>query len=244
MRFVLTKREILATAGCVLVLLMTVGAVGRRGKQHSRLYICQKKLRIIERAQAAYWEERGGLILMEYGENNWTQVIDCYAGEREGILLCPEVESYSGSSTCYGTATETWCFNFGFEEPTYGSYGINGWLLEDVYGWFGGDERFYENPYSIEKPALTPTFADSFWLESWSMDVDEMAKSLAELREPSALPHAEGYFMKRFCVDRHELAVNVVFADGHVERIGIVDLWTLQWNRNFEPRYDMELPEN
>jgi len=55
-------------------------------------------------------------------------------------------------------------------------------------------------------------------------------------------PHAEGYFMGRFCIDRHKKAVNIGFVDSSVERVYLEELWTLKWHQHFKPNYDVSLP--
>lgn len=54
-------------------------------------------------------------------------------------------------------------------------------------------------------------------------------------------PHAEGYFMGRFCVDRHKKAINVGFVDSRVQRAYLEELWTLKWHRQFKPNYDVSI---
>jgi prepilin-type processing-associated H-X9-DG protein len=54
-----------------------------------------------------------------------------------------------------------------------------------------------------------------------------------------AAPRAPGKFMSRnaemahFCVDRHDMAINAVFADGHTEKLGLRRLWYLAWHRGW-----------
>ena len=45
----------------------------------------------------------------------------------------------------------------------------------------------------------------------------------------------------QYCLDRHAMAVNLVFLDGHAERIPLNDLWQLKWSEAFVPR-DVVLP--
>jgi prepilin-type processing-associated H-X9-DG protein len=40
--------------------------------------------------------------------------------------------------------------------------------------------------------------------------------------------------MKRFCLARHEGAVNVTFLDFSLRKIGVKELWTLKWHREFD----------
>jgi prepilin-type processing-associated H-X9-DG protein len=38
-----------------------------------------------------------------------------------------------------------------------------------------------------------------------------------------------------FCIPRHGRAINVVFVDGHARRVGLAELWQLQWNAGWVP---------
>jgi hypothetical protein len=40
--------------------------------------------------------------------------------------------------------------------------------------------------------------------------------------------------MSCFCVNRHEASVNVLFIDFSVRKIGLKELWTLKWHRNYD----------
>jgi prepilin-type processing-associated H-X9-DG protein len=47
--------------------------------------------------------------------------------------------------------------------------------------------------------------------------------------------------LRLFCLDRHERAVNLVFLDGHAERVPLAQLWKLKWNNHFVAR-DVVIP--
>jgi hypothetical protein len=40
--------------------------------------------------------------------------------------------------------------------------------------------------------------------------------------------------MTWFCTDRHEGYINGIFLDFSVRKIGLKELWTLKWHRNFD----------
>jgi len=40
--------------------------------------------------------------------------------------------------------------------------------------------------------------------------------------------------MKGFCINRHDAAINGMFQDWSVCRIGLKELWTLKWNPSFD----------
>ena len=51
---------------------------------------------------------------------------------------------------------------------------------------------------------------------------------------PSLYYHDYGYnMMSRFCIARHNKAINVGFLDGHVTTVPLRQLWTLMWHQNW-----------
>jgi hypothetical protein len=54
-------------------------------------------------------------------------------------------------------------------------------------------------------------------------------------------PEYDGMFdvgvdeMTRYCLNRHNMAINGVFLDLTVRRIHLKELWTLKWHRTFAP---------
>ena len=42
------------------------------------------------------------------------------------------------------------------------------------------------------------------------------------------------YDMARFCLDRHNRAINASFADGSAHLVKLTGLWDLQWHRRFQ----------
>jgi len=70
------------------------------------------------------------------------------------------------------------------------------------------------------------------WVGSWPFDFDAVPDDVTgEIGYPG-YPHAEGYFMGRFCIDRHKKAINIGFVSSSVERVYLEELWTLKWHMN------------
>jgi prepilin-type processing-associated H-X9-DG protein len=40
--------------------------------------------------------------------------------------------------------------------------------------------------------------------------------------------------MVRYCINRHNGFVNSLFCDWSVRKVGLKELWTLKWHRNFD----------
>ena len=52
-----------------------------------------------------------------------------------------------------------------------------------------------------------------------------------------------GFALSDFILlDRHRRAVNILFKDGRVERVGLEEVCRYQWHREFTPVSTLELP--
>jgi len=40
--------------------------------------------------------------------------------------------------------------------------------------------------------------------------------------------------MQRYCIDRHEGTNNAVMVDFSIRKVGLKELWTLKWHRQFD----------
>jgi len=78
--------------------------------------------------------------------------------------------------------------------------------------------------------ANVPAFIDSWWWCAWPKDFD---RPPASEDDRTAFPCGCRDSMHRFCMDRHGGAVNAVFLDGAARRIGLKELWTLKWHRQY-----------
>lgn len=157
----------------------------------------------------------------------------------EGVMkvtFCPVTKRQDiPDSSFYGSAYTSWRFMGG-----EGSYGLNLWLLPDdpIYAPEFPAGNFFMK-YSDAQQRV-PLLGDSVWVGSWPFANDTVPDDLTG--EVGSYPHGEGYFMWRFCIDRHKKATNIGFVDSHVNRIYLKDLWIQKWHRNFIPNDDISIP--
>ncbi len=157
----------------------------------------------------------------------------------EGVMkvaFCPVAKRQDRPETSfYGSAYTMWRFMGG-----EGGYGLNLWLLPDdpIYAPDFPKTNFYMK-YSDAQQRV-PLLGDSVWVGSWPFENDTVPDDLTG--EVGSYPHGEGYFMWRFCVDRHKKAINIGFVDSHVDRIYLQDLWIQKWHQNFKPNDDVTIP--
>jgi prepilin-type processing-associated H-X9-DG protein len=58
---------------------------------------------------------------------------------------------------------------------------------------------------------------------------------------PSDLQAPVGGGIAEHCMDRHQMAVNIAFLDGHAEHVALAGLWNLKWSETYSP-HDAVVP--
>jgi prepilin-type N-terminal cleavage/methylation domain-containing protein/prepilin-type processing-associated H-X9-DG protein len=122
------------------------------------------------------------------------------------------------------------------EKPydVYGSYSLNNW----VYTWDEGDvtigdryeKRFWETR-DIKGAANVPLYLDGSTMGALADLMSERPPERDSV--PTAiLPLGPG--MDVFCINRHDGYVNALFMDSCVKKVGLKELWTLKWHREFD----------
>ncbi|UCD48518.1 MAG: hypothetical protein JSW27_13395 [Phycisphaerales bacterium] len=121
--------------------------------------------------------------------------------------------------------------------PVNSGYGLNAWVMDALPGWAAGyegphesDGLFWRTTLRARNPGHVPVVLDCV-----------MAKyALPDQSDPPP-PHdpettdSFGSVMGSFCVPRHGSYVNALFMDWSVRPVGLKELWTLKWHRQYNP---------
>jgi prepilin-type processing-associated H-X9-DG protein len=187
---------------------------------------------------------------------NWTEFVDWLhdmVGHPERGSICPGAPPPSLLDAPYilGSVRSAWVS--GWLDPPLGrrmgSYGVNEWLRSDP---LEGSE-YFRRESAIAHPRLTPVLADSTWGAVFPYASDLPARDLIpSVRDPwkfgSSIQGCMGFLtiprhgsrpnpVPRYWPQDQPLpgAVNVLFFDGHAQRIKLDELWQLYWHRNYHP---------
>ncbi len=214
---------------------------------------CQSNLRQLSLAMTLYTQDHDDKTMPFVGINQageyWFHQLAPYLSakgykkdpqaHKEGVMkvvFCPVVKKRTGDSSAtmaIGTADRSWLFMEG-----EGSYGLNLWLLPEGQSSYSFPTQNYYKKYSDTKSDV-PLLGDSVWVGSWP-DRDDIVPN--DLILGTGMNHSNGLFMGRFCIDRHNKAINIGFVDTRVDRVYLEDLWTLKWHRRFKPNPDVSIP--
>jgi prepilin-type N-terminal cleavage/methylation domain-containing protein/prepilin-type processing-associated H-X9-DG protein len=136
----------------------------------------------------------------------------------------------------------------GFGKNPFSAWGIfdgTGWTEKGDYGSYGMNEYLYNPPAEIEVLWSHPTknfwrtinvrgttnipmFLDCYWRGGCPEHYDRPPQWDGEVEPGAGVDE-----MKRFCLNRHDGALNGAFLDFSVRKIGLKQLWKFKWHRKF-----------
>jgi prepilin-type N-terminal cleavage/methylation domain-containing protein/prepilin-type processing-associated H-X9-DG protein len=167
------------------------------------------------------------------------------------ILICPSTHEdlQTPAGPAQGAADVAWIWVYG-TNVYIGSYALNGWLYDrPMYGAENYPDFMMSKQSMILKPSQTPVFCDSLWVDFWPQETDKPGSNLYDddgnvfastgMERSTVARHAAGNSSsapRNFDITRRlPGAINIGFADGHVELVKLENLWQLYWHLNWQP---------
>jgi hypothetical protein len=86
---------------------------------------------------------------------------------------------------------------------------------------------------NVKNAAEIPVCADTMWRSGGPSAGGEPRGAPPRFNGEWAGAHAE---MRHLCIDRHNGFINHLFLDWSVRAVGIKELWTPSWHKNFDTR--------
>jgi prepilin-type N-terminal cleavage/methylation domain-containing protein/prepilin-type processing-associated H-X9-DG protein len=160
----------------------------------------------------------------------------------EGIVCCPMASKFASSDGAgYKRGGTFTAWNFGTNEyvewapygcgVSYSSYGLNnavGWVWR--LGEKEATEKHIWRTADVRGQNRIPVLLDSaaHWCISYW---DSAGPSPPECDAIPTMSVRASPLANPECINRHDGGVNVLFMDWSVRKVGLKELWTLQWNR-------------
>ena len=217
-----TLIELLVVIAIMVLLLAILMPSLQRARKQAKATICLHNLSQWGAIWLMYTDDWNGYFHPGWGGNDpglpnltghWPTAIRLYYTDPK-IQLCPEAP---------GPGKGAWGPS-AFGE--YVSYGLNGWVcnpMPDVKSIFGPTRWNWRTPH-VKGANRAPLFLDAKFKHNWPDHREEP-------------PEYEGVWaghMGNFCINRHNGAINGVFLDFTVRKIGLKELWKLKWHREFD----------
>jgi prepilin-type processing-associated H-X9-DG protein len=223
----LSKAEIGVLLVCLFVLVVASGAVGQGGRRRAKEAVCLSNLRCWGNVFDAFARDNDNHFVAGEGASTgmwWIGPLESYWGDRR-LLLCPVTVRPAPGRAAPRWAAAPWQTN-----NYVGSYGINGWvrdLRQSSSAWGYLPRTAYWR--TVDDPAahMIPVFADMWWPDAWPRETDIPPAT----EGPSEVPFVNE--MQRVCIDRHNGSVNCLFMDWSARKVGLKELWTLKWHRDY-----------
>jgi prepilin-type N-terminal cleavage/methylation domain-containing protein len=234
-----TLIELLVVISIIALLMAILMPALARARKQAKAVVCQSNIRQWGTIFSMYTGDNDGFFnegrwsLSE--ANYWMDALRSYYSNNRKIYCCPTATKpvsegiWWGTFTAWGKLTGGGAYG---EEGDYGSYGHNCWTQNPPPGvGHGGPASWHWRTINVKGGADIPLFLDGMWLggfpRSYSRPPEYEGQYWAELGGAAD--------MAVFCVNRHRGYVNGVFLDLSVRKIGLKELWRLNWHRGFVP---------
>ena len=237
-----TLVELLVVISIIAMLLAVLLPSLNKARNMAKAVLCGSNLKQWGVICQLYAEDNGGKFIgtrLGHTEHSWVWVLRKYYQNMPEIRFCPVATK---TSTPANNPKNPFALNHlaawgPYPDSTntineYGSYGLNGWTYNlpasEINAWYPAKD--YWRTFTVTQANNIPVMLDCSIREG-------------SPRDGSRAPEYHGDFrmgyeweLARFCLDRHDGRVNCVFLDGTVRKVGLKELWTLKWHRNFDTK--------
>ena len=239
-----TLIELLVVIAIIALLMAILMPALNRVKKQAKATACQMNLHQWSQIWAMYCQDNDGRFCMEsdvgWPRGNWVVAMRSLYRTRAGILLCPMATKRLPTDEDHGSTFNTYIMGSGgvgnLREE--GSYGANCWIFNGRPGQTVIQQRPVEwnwKTTDVRGGNKIPLFADTMWRGGGPFYQNDNPTSIRIIPPDfSGQWVAANHEMKHFAIDRHNGSINHIFMDWSVRKIGIKELWTLKWHRQYE----------
>jgi prepilin-type N-terminal cleavage/methylation domain-containing protein len=231
-----TLVELLVVIAIIALLMSILMPALSRARAQAKDVLCQSNLHEWGVVFTMYAGDNNGYLVGYHPqfEHQWPMTLVPYYGEID-LCLCPAATKFWSDGarpdspySAWGVwkrseydLHDTWVTGY---DDFYGSYGKN----EYVGDYFDKEASEFWRRMDVPGAGNIPVLLGCNFMGGFPEHVDEPP-------EYNGQWNIADQQIGRFCLDRHNMAINGVFLDLTVRRILLKELWTLKWHRNFPP---------
>ncbi|MBN1804392.1 MAG: hypothetical protein JW837_04005 [Sedimentisphaerales bacterium] len=212
-----TRKDIIVFFGCIVFILMNIGAIGSGGRRRAKEMVCLSNLRQWGCIFQNYIESNDGYFISGWGGTSywWIRQLDERYKDCKSmrIWFCPTakkpINDENGVMTYSPNIFNAWGIFYGTDygpNGIAGSYGLNGYIIGKKF----------------EERDDVPVFVDALRFDLWPQETEP----------PTAYenPIWSNNNIARCLINRHNGTVSTLFSDWSSRKIGLKQLWTLNWH--------------
>jgi prepilin-type N-terminal cleavage/methylation domain-containing protein len=231
-RWGFTLIELLVVISIIALLMAVLMPALQRVKEQGKSMACQANLRQWALYFSMYTDDNNGRFHRGWNVGNepqtsWMVVLRSYYVQQREVCFCPTATKPDPRGGRF--AYVAWGPNPQYQE--YGSYGINLYVTDPLPGKEGGKPAAqYWRRRDVRQAAEIPLFVDDRWWDTRPHHTDQ--PPAYEGQRDDWTTNA----MKMICLFRHNGFISGAFMDFSTRKIGLKELWSLRWHREFQTR--------
>ena len=248
-----TLIELLVVIAIIALLMAILMPALSRVKRQARSVTCLALLKQWGTIWSMYCDDNNGYfsngVIRGAGwhRGEWVICLRHLYRTKTNILQCPAAKKRRPDGSAWGSTFNTYFMpvggndsgTLGGEEP---SYGASNWIYnpnQGVNAIQGRPADWNWRKKDVAGANNIPIFADTMWRGGGpcyrTNDSGPLDPKFVRIMPPEFDGQWLGYDreMMHFVINRHDAFVNHLFMDWSVKKIGLKELWTLKWHRQF-----------
>jgi len=236
-----TLIELLVVIAIIALLMSILLPSLSRCRNQAKKVLCLNNLRQWGIAAIVYSSENNDQIPAGYDQAIWVYQIKPLIGTSEkstrgDVSFCPMATKTRWDGVKAGPGVgplSAWGLWIG-DEGSYlngmaGSYGFNGWVYNVTVREAEGTHMLKKSwrSFNTKGGNKIPLIGDCYFYCAYCEATDKPPEYEVEAEFLSS-------GMASYCVNRHNGYTNMLFLDGSVRNVGLKELWTLSWNREYQ----------